>query len=311
MNLILSQKIWKKILVINNYKLGCHVSLSKKNYQNNLPYLLGSLNEAISYNADSFMIYTGSPQSTRRIPIDNFEVEAFHNELETKNFSINNIIIHAPYIVNLANPDSDKREFGINFLSNELIRAKQIGIKIVVLHPGNFLSSDIDAGIRNCANSISMIYENTKSDVKIALETMAGKGTEIGFTFEQLIEIINIVNKKYRHNVGVCVDTCHIYDAGYDIKNQTNQVIEQIGNIIGYENILCLHINDSKFGLNSHKDRHANIGDGHIGYESLVKFIFNEHFINKVKILETPWIDNKAPYFDEINGLISKFIKNE
>lgn len=294
----------------NHYKLGCHVSLSKINPISNKKYLVGSLYEALMYDADSFMIYTGAPQTTFRVNVDDYNITDFKKELKNNNFSIKNIIIHAPYIINISNPIDEKRDFAINFMKKEIIRAQKIGIEIIVLHPGNFLNSNLSKGLQNCADSLNKILLNNNKKIKIALETMAGKGTEICYKFEHFLEIFSYLDDRIKDSVGICIDTCHIFDAGYDIKNNQQEVLSMIKKLIPNEKIFCLHVNDSKFGLNSHKDRHDNINNGEIKIDGIVRFIFNNLFVNKIKILETPWINGKPPYKKEIFEIINYYKDN-
>lgn len=277
-------------------KLGCHVGCSGDEM------VLGSVKEALSYNAKALMLYTGAPQNTIRKPMNKMMVKEAHELLAKNNMSPLDIIIHAPYIVNLANLDPEKRSFAISFLSQEVKRTYEIGSKIIVLHPGCFLSNTLDGGIEFIINGINQIIENTKeTDVVIAIETMAGKGTEVGRTFEEIKKIMDGIIDKSR--IGVCFDTCHTHDAGYDLSN-FDEVINEFNNIIGIDKIKCFHINDSKNIRGSHKDRHENIGKGNIGYDILHKIVHDERFINIPKILETPYIDGVAPYKEEIELLL-------
>lgn len=275
-------------------KIGSHVGLKE-------PLMFkGSVLEAKSYGANCFMIYTGAPQTTKRKRIDELKIEDANNDLE--------FIVHAPYIVNLANQDPEKRQFSIEFLSEEVIRTEQMGSNIMVLHPGNHLNQGVEEGIRLIAEGLIKILENTKeSNVIIALETMAGKGSEVGKTFEELQEIIKRVNSE---RIGVCFDTCHVSDAGYDLTNY-DKVIEEFDNIIGIDKIKAFHINDSKNDLGSHKDRHENIGFGSIGFDILYKVVSDERFKEIPHILESPYVEGFAPYKYEIEMLKSgKFNPN-
>lgn len=270
-------------------KIGSHVGLKA-------PLMFeGSVLEAKSYGANCFMVYTGAPQSTQRRPIKELRIEEANNDLD--------FIVHAPYIVNLSNPDKDKRDFSIRFLTEEVKRAAKMGSNVMVLHPGNHLNQDLDVAINYIAEGIKKIIEDTKDlNVIIALETMSGKGSEIGKNFEELKQIIDIVDS---NRVGVCFDTCHVWDAGYDL-NDYESVILEFDRVIGIDKIKVFHINDSKNPLGAHKDRHENIGFGNIGFEILNKIIWDERFDDIPHILETPYIDGIAPYKQEIDMIKNK-----
>ncbi len=280
--------------------IGSHVSFNKKDG------LLGSLEESLSYGANTFMFYTGAPQNTIRFPIDEEITNKAIEKMKENNINLDNIIVHAPYIVNLANNnEEDKYNFSINFLKQELDRCKKIGIKYMVLHPGSHVGLGVDVAIKNIINGLNIILED--SSTMILLETMAGKGTEVGRNFEELKKILDGVENKEK--IGVCLDTCHLNDAGYDLSN-FNNVLEKFNNIIGIDKIKCIHINDSKNILGSHKDRHENIGYGTIGFDNLLSVIYNEKLDNIPKILETPYIDDIPPYKEEIEMIKNKKFKD-
>ena len=246
------------------------------------------------------MFYTGAPQNTSRSPIDLENTKEAHRLLIDNNIDINNLVVHAPYIINLANPKN--YDFNVSFLKQEIKRCEMLGIKRLVLHPGSHVGLGIDTGINNIAKSLNDVL-NDSTSVYICLETMAGKGSEVGSHFEELKQIIDKVNLKEK--VKVCIDTCHMNDAGYDISN-FDQVLTEFDNIIGIENIYCVHINDSKNLINTHKDRHENIGYGTIGFDNLLRVIYNEKLKNVPKILETPYVDNYPPYKFEIEEIKNK-----
>lgn len=281
--------------------LGCHVSYKKDSQ------LLGSLNEALGYGANTFMFYTGAPQNTSRYPInDNLTLEAF-KKMKEIGFDYSKVVVHAPYIVNLANDDEVKFNFAVQFLKDELKRCSQLGIKNVVLHPGSHVGIGIDAGICNIARGLNMILEEV--DVRILLETMAGKGSEVGSKLEEIKRIIDLVEDK-RH-IGVCIDTCHLSDAGYDLRD-FDSFLDKFDEVIGIENIGCVHVNDSKNDLGSHKDRHENIGFGKIGFDTLMGVIYNKRLENIPKILETPYVDREyPPYKFEIEMIKNKKFDEE
>lgn len=281
--------------------IGSHVSFNSKDQ------LLGSLNEALSYGANTFMFYTGAPQNTTRSKINDDITKEALKVMENNNIDYSKVIVHAPYIINLANnKEDDKYDFSIRFLKKEVKRCEQLGIKHLVLHPGSHVGLGIDVGIDNIVNGLNIILKDT--NVVILLETMAGKGTEVGSNFHELKRIIDGVNNK--DNIGVCLDTCHLNDSGYDISNFDN-ILDEFDKIIGLSYIKCIHINDSKNSFSSHKDRHENIGFGHLGFENLIKVIYNSRIEDIPKILETPWIEKFPPYKYEIEMIRKKVFDPE
>ena len=280
--------------------IGSHVSFTKAEG------LLGSLKEALSYEANTFMFYTGAPQNTKRFEIDSALTLKAIKLMKENNIDINNIIVHAPYIVNLANnKEDDKYNFSINFLKEEVKRCENLGVKYMVLHPGSHVGLGVDLGIENIIYALNIILKESKTI--ILLETMAGKGTEVGRDFSELKKIIDGV--EYKDKIGVCMDTCHINDAGYNLNNFDN-VLDEFDKIIGLDYLKCLHINDSKNILGSHKDRHENIGYGTIGFDNLIKIIYHEKLDNIPKILETPYINDIPPYKEEIEMIRNKKFNN-
>lgn len=279
--------------------IGSHVSF-KSDTQ-----MLGSLKEALSYNANTFMFYTGAPQNTKRCEINDFVTLEALKLMKEKNIDLENIIVHAPYIINPAN--SLNREFCISFLRQEIERVEKLGVTKMVLHPGSHVNMGSEVGIKNIIDVLnSTILSDTK--VYICLETMAGKGSECGRTFEEIKQIIDGV--VYKDKVKVCLDTCHINDAGYDL-NDFDKILEEFDKIIGLDKLACIHINDSKNILNSHKDRHENIGYGYIGFDNLLKVIYHEKLEKIPKILETPYIEvndkiKYPPYKFEIEMIRNK-----
>lgn len=271
--------------------IGSHVGYNSKEQ------LLGSLEQALSYGSTAFMFYTGAPQNTIRSAISKKNIEEAFELMKEKNISPNNIIVHAPYIINLANKKEEtKYNFSIDFLIQEIKRVEKFGMKYLVLHPGSHVGVGIDEGIINIIDALNKVNEHN-NDVIILLETMAGKGTEIGYNFDQLKKIIDGVNQKEK--IGVCLDTCHLNDSGYDI-SKFDELLDEFDRKIGISYIGCVHVNDSKNPYGSKKDRHENIGFGTIGFDNLLKVIYNERLSDVPKILETPWIGDKAPYKYEI-----------
>lgn len=266
--------------------IGSHVSMSGKDM------LLGSKNEALSYGANCMMVYTGAPQNTKRRDISEFRIEDA-NEIE----GIEKIIVHAPYIINLAN--TEKMEHGQEFLAQEIYRAEAIGATCIVLHPGSHVKLGVGVGLRNIIESLNnVIHDDMK--LRIALETMAGKGSELGTSISEMKFIFdNVVDSS---KLSICIDTCHIHDAGFDVLEYIDEVISTFG----ADKIDAIHVNDSKNERGAHKDRHENLGYGHIGFETLMKVIYDERLEDVPKLLETPYVDKIAPYKTEIEMIKNK-----
>ena len=282
--------------------IGSHVSF------NNTTQLIGSVKEALSYGSNTFMFYTGAPQNTKRGEIkDELTYEAY-KIMKENNIDLSKVVIHAPYIVNLGNLENF--DFSVSFLKQEIARANQLGIKNVVLHPGSSVSYNRLDSINSIIKGLNLILDNNY-DVRICLETMAGKGTEIGCTMEEIKTIINGV--KYKDKIGVCLDTCHLSDSGVDV-SKFDEYLELFDKEIGLNYIKVIHINDSKNEKGSHKDRHENIGLGTIGFNNLINIIYNEKLKDIPKILETPYVtkDNNSkekeypPYKQEIEMIRNK-----
>ena len=287
---------------MNELIIGSHVSF------NNKDQLLGAVKEALSYGSNTFMFYTGAPQNTRRGEINDFMTLEAYKLMKENNIELDKVIVHAPYIVNLANPDN--MEFSIDFLTNEVERCNLLGMKYLVLHPGSSVNVSREEGIANIIKGLNAILTNN-NNICICLETMAGKGNELGRNFLELKEIIDGVN--FKDSIGVCMDTCHLFDSGIDITD-FDKVLDDFDKQIGLNYLKCIHINDSKNIFSSHKDRHENIGYGNIGFDILIKIIYNERIKNIPKILETPYVgktdDDKEriypPYKYEIEMIRNK-----
>lgn len=278
-------------------KLGSHVGMSGKEM------MLDSVKEAVSYDADTFMLYTGAPQNTKRKDISELNIAPAWECMRTHN--IDDFVVHAPYIINLANTvNQSTYEIAVEFLALEIERTIAMGSHILILHPGSHVGAGVDAGIDRIAQGLNEVLTKDQ-DCYIALETMAGKGSEIGRSFEELASIYDKVI--YSDKLRICMDTCHLNDSGYDIVHDFDGVIDQFDQLIGKDQIALFHINDSKNERGTGKDRHANIGDGTIGTEALRYIVHHPDFISLPKILETPYIpsltdpDKKvAPYKEEI-----------
>lgn len=286
--------------------IGSHVSFGKDQ-------LLTSIKEALSYGSNTFMFYTGAPQNTVRKEIDLEKTKEAQILMQENNIDINNVICHAPYIVNPASNDLIKQDFAINFLKEELRRCSLMGIKQMVLHPGSAVNETREEGLNNIVKVLDAVLDNPY-DVKILLETMAGKGNECGINLEELNYLLK--NVKDDTKLGVCLDTCHLNDSGVAI-SAFDSYLDDFANLIGLNKIGCVHVNDSKNPLNSHKDRHENIGIGTIGFDNLLAVIYNKRLENIPFILETPYVckeDNEKekiypPYKFEISMIRNKEFK--
>ena len=288
---------------MSHIKLGSHVGMAGKEM------FLASAKEAVSYGANVFMLYTGAPQNTRRKEISELNIEAGWKY--AKEHGIEEIIVHAPYIINLANTvKPETYELAVEFLEKEIVRTAAMGSHIMVLHPGSHVNAGVEAGTAQIIKGLNTVLNQNDDDVYIALETMAGKGSEIGRSFEELARIYDGV--VYNEKLRVCFDTCHTNDAGYDVANDFDGVIEKFDRIIGKNQIAVFHINDSKNPRGAAKDRHENIGHGSIGFNALYKIVWHKDFMDVPKILETPYVksftDAKKsypPYKEEIAMLRS------
>ncbi|BAM47259.1 deoxyribonuclease IV [Amphibacillus xylanus] len=279
-------------------KIGSHVSMSGKKM------LLGSSEEAASYGATAMMIYTGAPQNTRRKPIEELNIAAGLEHM--KENGIEDLVVHAPYIINLGNTTKPETfELAVSFLRSEIERTAALQAQQIVLHPGAHVGAGVELGIARIIEGLNEVLTSDQN-VQIALETMAGKGTEIGRTFEELAMIIDGVN--HNDKLSVCLDTCHVHDAGYDIVTDFDNVLDEFDRIIGLDRLKVVHVNDSKNSRGAHKDRHENIGFGHIGFDVLHNIVHHPQLTEIPKILETPYVgedktNKKPPYKFEIEML--------
>ena len=291
----------------NELIIGSHVKFT------NDEQLLGSVKEALSYNANTFMFYTGAPQNTKRSPINEELTIASYKLVKEHHINPEKIIIHAPYIVNLGNLENF--DFSVSFLKNEVERAHLLGVKNIVLHPGASVRYSKSESLSSIIKGLNLILDNNY-DVTICLETMAGKGTEIGASMEDLKTIIEGI--KYQDKIGLCLDTCHLFDSGISLTN-FNTYLDNLDKFIGLKYLKCIHINDSKNPIGSHKDRHENIGFGSIGFDTLINIIYNDRLKNIPKILETPYISREEnekekiypPYKYEISMIRAKKFDKE
>lgn len=280
--------------------IGSHVPMNGKKM------LEASAETAASYGENTFMIYTGAPQNTRRKPIEDLNIER-GQEIMKEN-GISNIVVHAPYIINIANTTREGVfDHGVEFLIEEIKRTEALGSKQIVLHPGAHVGAGADAGIESIVKGLNIVLQENH-DVQIALETMAGKGSEIGRNFDEIAQIIDGVTNNER--LSVTFDTCHVHDAGYDIKNDLDGVLTEFDKIVGLDRIKVVHVNDSKNETGAKKDRHENFGFGHIGFDALMNVLHHEAFDGLPKILETPFVgpdknDKQPPYKYEIEMIRS------
>ena len=275
--------------------LGSHVGM------NGPEYYLGSVKEALSYGATTFMFYTGAPQNSYRKPLSELKIEEGRKLLKEAGIDENKIIVHAPYLINGANKVKlETQDLAKQLILSEVQRTHGFGAKILVLHPGAHVGLGPEVGIDALVECLDDVFSKDTSDVKIAIETMAGKGSEIGIRFEEIAEIIK--KCAYPDRLGVCLDTCHISDAGYDV-NDVDGVLKEFDRVIGLDRLLAVHLNDSKNPKGAHKDRHENLGYGYIGFETICRWANHPKLDEVPKVLETPWVGEKAPYKTEIEML--------
>lgn len=276
--------------------LGSHVQMKAP------LFLEGSVKEALSYNANALMLYTGAPQNTKRRKMEEMHIAEAQKLMADNGLDMDRMIVHAPYIINPANSTKPYvAELAHDFLISEMQRTHEIGARYMILHPGSYTDTDLSTGIQTiikCLNGIDDYPEG----LCVCLETMAGKGSEVGYRFEQLAEILEGV--KYPEHFGICLDTCHIHDAGYDMSD-FDGILDEFDHILGMDKLKVIHLNDSLNERGARKDRHANIGEGKIGFEALYAAASNARTQNIAKILETPYINKKPPYGIEIAMLQS------
>lgn len=275
-------------------KIGSHVSMSGG--------LIGAAKEAASYDANTFMIYTGAPQNTRRKPVEKLKIEEGYEYMAEHNLS--DIVVHAPYIINLASYKENIYELAINFLREEIERTTALKSNYIVLHPGSYTQKDVDYGIDRIADGLNAVL-TSETKPFVCLETMAGKGSEVGKSFEELARIIEKVH--HEDKVGICFDTCHTHDSGYDIVHDFDGVMEEFDKILGLDRLKVFHINGSINSKGARKDRHANIGaeddnprgKDHIGFDAIYRIVHHDIAKNKPSILETPWLDKSTNLYKE------------
>lgn len=255
--------------------IGCHLSASKGYLQ------MGK--EAKSINANTFQFFTRNPRGGKAKDIDENDVKAFIEFAKENNFA--QILAHAPYTLNPCSKDEHIREFALNTMADDLRRMEYTPHQLYNFHPGSHVGQGVEIGIDFIVKQLNTVLTPDMTTT-VLLETMAGKGSEIGRSFEELKEILDGV--KLDNKMGVCMDTCHIYDAGYDIVNDLDGVLDEFDRIIGLDRLCAIHMNDSKNPFESHKDRHEKIGEGSIGFDTMVKVINNPRLQGIPILLETP-----------------------
>ncbi len=282
-------------------KIGSHVSMSGKDM------MLGSVKEALSYGSTTFMFYTGAPQNTARKPVEQLRIEEAKALMQENGINIDDVVVHAPYIINLANTVKPETfELAVSFLKQEIERCEAIGVSRLVLHPGSHVKAGDEVGLQQIVKGLNEVLKPDQN-VHIALETMAGKGSELGRDFDQIQYMIEHV--EHNELLGVCLDTCHLHDAGYDL-TKFDEILDEFDEKIGLDRLLVVHVNDSKNEQGAHKDRHENIGYGHIGFETLNTIVHHPKLKDVPKILETPYIGEKPPYKEEIEMFINQTFNN-
>lgn len=279
--------------------LGSHVAYTQKKG------FLGSVEEALSYGANTFMFYTGAPQNTARRDINMDDVLKAQQLMKQEGIDISHVVAHAPYIINLANTTKPETfDLAVSFLIKEIERVEQFGVNLLVIHPGSHVGAGEQVGLDRIVEGLNVVLA-TKPNLYICLETMAGKGkgSELGNRFEQLKYIIDHVEDNSK--LAVCLDTCHVHDAGYDLVNDLEGMLTEFDSIIGLDRLKVIHLNDSKNERGAAKDRHENIGKGFIGQKALTEIVYHPRLTSIPKILETPYIDDLPPYKEEISFLKS------
>ncbi|MDU6340882.1 MAG: deoxyribonuclease IV [Clostridium sp.] len=256
-------------------KIGCHLSTTK-GFEN-----MGK--EALKIGANTFQFFTRNPRGGKAKDIDQKDIDAFLKLANDNNFGV--LLAHAPYTLNACSADENTRKFAKEMMADDLIRMEYIPNNLYNFHPGSHVKQGAEVGINYIVDLLNEVIKPEQTTT-ILLETMAGKGTEVGRSFEEIAEIISRVNLK--DHMGVCLDTCHVYDAGYDIVNDLDNVLDEFDRIIGLDKLKAIHLNDSKNPFKSHKDRHEKIGEGFIGFEGIKRIINHPKLRHLPFFLETP-----------------------
>lgn len=257
------------------FTIGCHLSASKG--------YLAMAKDAVSIGANTFQFFTRNPRGGQAKPIDEKDIEEFLKFSKENNINI--ILAHSPYTLNACSADPGLREFAKNTMADDLRRMEYTPGNLYNFHPGSHVKQGVEIGIDYISEMLNEILTKEQTTT-VLLETMAGKGSEVGKNFEEIKAIIDKVDLKEK--IGVCLDTCHIWDAGYDIVTDFDSVLDEFDNVIGLEKLKAIHLNDSKNDKASHKDRHEKIGEGKIGLEAITKIINNERIKGLPFYLETP-----------------------
>jgi deoxyribonuclease-4 len=273
-------------------KIGCHLS-SSKGFEN-----MGK--EILKLGGNTFQFFTRNPRGSKAKAIDEKDVENFLKLAKENN--LNTILAHAPYTLNPCSGDENTREFGLEVMKDDLVRMEYIPNNLYNFHPGSHVKQGVDVGIKYISDMLNEVLKPEQTTT-VLLETMAGKGTEIGRTFEELQEILSRV--KLQEKMGICLDTCHVHDAGYDIVNDLDGVLEKFDKIIGLDKLRAIHLNDSMNPFESHKDRHQKIGEGSIGLEAIKNIINHPKLRDIPFFLETP--NESEGYAKEITLLKSNY----
>lgn len=278
--------------------IGSHVDLVAPDY------LINAVETSIKNGANTMMIYTGAPQNSIRKPTELMKIQEAHARMKAQGMPLDKVVVHAPYIINLGNTiNPDTATLGVTFLIRELSRVQAMGFSTLVLHPGAHVGVGSDVALASISERLNQVFAEDKTNVTIALETMSGKGSEVGIRFEDIRYLIEHSDQPER--LGVCLDTCHIHDAGYDVQD-VEGVLKAFDQIIGLDKLKVIHINDSKNPRGAKKDRHENLGYGAIGFETLSRYVHHPKLAHLPKILETPWVDEITPYAKEIAMLKAK-----
>lgn len=272
--------------------IGCHLSVSN-GYK-------AMAEEALKLDANTLQFFTRNPRGSKAKDIDENDCNSFVEIANKNNFS--KVVAHAPYTLNPSSPDDRTREFAKEVMADDLMRMEYLPGNLYDFHPGSHVKQGVDAGIEYTANMLNQILKPNQSTI-VLLETMAGKGSEIGKTFQELKQILDRV--ELQEKMGVCFDTCHVYDAGYDIVNNLDGVLEEFDKIIGLDKLFAIHLNDSKNPIGSHKDRHEKIGKGYIGIDAIARVINHPSLKHLPFILETP--NDLEGYGEEIKLLRSLY----
>lgn len=258
--------------------LGSHLSIAKG--------FTKAGRTALAMGANTFQFFTRNPRGGRARALDADDLAGLEAIVEEHAFGP--LLAHAPYTLNLASPNAEVRRFGREVLADDLARMERLPTDLYNFHPGSHVKEGSDAGIERIVSALDACMVPEQSTV-VLLETMSGKGSEVGSTFEELREILDAV--RYPQHMGVCLDTCHVFDAGYDLKDHLEDVIEHFDQVIGLDRLRAVHLNDSRYGLGSHKDRHAGIGEGTIGLEGLLRVMRHPALAPLPFFLETPYDD--------------------